>query len=222
MAQLFSRGSNALARISIVVVLFVVGTGLTILLSTNRLQYTTDVKVAKKQPVPFSHKHHVTGVGIDCRYCHTSVEESSFANIPPVETCMTCHSQIWTESPLLEPIRHSYRTGESVEWVRIHDLPDFVYFDHSIHIHKGVGCQTCHGQVDQMPLTWKVNTLNMEWCLECHRAPEKFVRPREEVFNMQWSPTDDHGHTVSQVVLGAQLVRDYDINPSTDCSTCHR
>ncbi len=222
MAQLFPRGSNAFARISIVVVLVVVGTGLTILLNTNRLHYTTDVQVARKQPVPFSHKHHVTGVGLDCRYCHTSVEESSFANIPPVETCMTCHSQIWTESPLLEPIRESYRTGNPIEWVRIHDLPDFVYFNHSIHVHKGIGCQTCHGQVDQMPLMWKVNTLNMEWCLECHREPEKYVRPREEVFNMAWTPMDEHGHAVSQALLGAQLVQDYDINPSTDCSTCHR
>jgi ferredoxin len=222
MAQLFPRGSNAFARISIVVVLVVVGTGLTILLNTNRLHYTTDVQVARKQPVPFSHKHHVTGVGLDCRYCHTSVEESSFANIPPVETCMTCHSQIWTESPLLEPIRESYRTGNPIEWVRIHDLPDFVYFNHSIHVHKGIGCQTCHGQVDQMPLMWKVNTLNMEWCLECHRAPEKYVRPREEVFNMAWYPMDERGHAVSQALLGAQLVQDYDINPSTDCSTCHR
>ena len=222
MAQLFPRGSNAYARISIVVVLVVVGTGLTILLNTNRLHYTTDVQVAKKQPVPFSHKHHVAGVGLDCRYCHTSVEESSFANIPPVETCMTCHSQIWTESPLLEPIRESYRTGNPIEWVRIHDLPDFVYFNHSIHVHKGIGCQTCHGQVDQMPLMWKVNSLNMEWCLECHREPEKYVRPREEVFNMAWKPMDDHGHAVSQALLGAQLVQDYNINPSTDCSTCHR
>ncbi len=222
MAQLFPRGSNAFARISIVVVLVVVGTGLTILLNTNRLHYTSDVLVAKKQPVPFSHKHHVTGVGIDCRYCHTSVEESSFANIPPVETCMTCHSQVWTESPLLEPIRESYRTGNPIEWVRVHDLPDFVYFNHSIHVHKGIGCQTCHGQVDQMPLMWKVNTLNMEWCLECHRAPEKYVRPREEVFNMTWKPMDERGHVVSQALLGAQLVQDYDINPSTDCSTCHR
>ena len=222
MAQLFPRGSNAFARISIVVVLVVVGTGLTILLNTNRLHYTTDVQVAKKQPVPFSHKHHVTGVGLDCRYCHTSVEESSFANIPPVETCMTCHSQIWTESPLLEPIRESYRTGNPIEWVRVHDLPDFVYFNHSIHVHKGIGCQTCHGQVDQMPLMWKVNTLNMEWCLECHRAPEKYVRPREEVFNMAWTPMDERGHAVSQALLGAQLIQDYDINPSTDCSTCHR
>ena len=222
MAQLFPRGSNAFARISIVVVLVVVGTGLTILLNTNRLHYTTDVQVARKQPVPFSHKHHVTGVGLDCRYCHTSVEESSFANIPPVETCMTCHSQIWTESPLLEPIRESYRTGNPIEWVRVHDLPDFVYFNHSIHVHKGIGCQTCHGQVDQMPLMWKVNTLNMEWCLECHREPEKYVRPREEVFNMVWTPMDERGHAVSQALLGAQLVQDYDINPSTDCSTCHR
>lgn len=221
MAQLFPRGSNAFARMSIVLVLVVAGTAITILLNTNRLQYTNDVMVAKEQPVPFSHKHHVTGVGIDCRYCHTSVEESSFANIPPVETCMTCHSQIWTESPLLEPIRESFRTGKPVEWVRIHDLPDFVYFNHSVHLSKGVGCQTCHGQVDQMPLMWKVNSLNMEWCLECHRAPEKFVRPKEEVFNMAWKAVDENGHS-NQATLGARLVKEYDINPSTDCSTCHR
>jgi hypothetical protein len=221
MAQLFPRGSNAFARMSIVLVLVIVGTAITILLNTNRLHYVSDVEVAKEQPVPFSHKHHVTGVGIDCRYCHTSVEESAFANIPPVETCMTCHSQIWTESPLLEPIRESYRTGKSIEWVRIHDLPDFVYFNHSVHVAKGVGCQTCHGQVDQMPLMWKVNTLNMEWCLECHRAPEKFVRPKEEVFNMAWKTVDDHGHDV-QATLGARLVKEYNINPSADCSTCHR
>lgn len=222
MAQLFPRGSNAFVRILLAVVAVLVGTVLTILLNTNRLAYTNDVDVAKQQPVPFSHKHHVTGVGIDCRYCHTSVEESSFANIPPVETCMTCHSQIWTESPLLEPIRESYRSGKPIEWVRIHDLPDFVYFNHSIHIHKGVGCQTCHGQVDQMPLMWKVNSLNMEWCLECHRAPEKFVRPKEEVFNMTWKPTDEHGNAVSQEILGASLVKKYNIKTSTDCSTCHR
>ncbi len=222
MAQLFPRGSNALVGISIVLVLVLVGTGLTILLNTNRLPYVTDVNVAKQQPVPFSHKHHVTGVGIDCRYCHTSVEESSFANIPPVETCMTCHSQIWTESPLLEPIRESFRSGKPIEWVRIHDLPGFVYFNHSIHLYKGVGCQTCHGQVEQMPLMWKVNTLNMEWCLECHRAPEKFVRPREEVFNMNWKPVDAKGHPISQQVLGASLVQAYNIKTSTDCSTCHR
>lgn len=221
MAQLFPRGSNAFARMSIVLVLIVAGTAITILLNTNRLDYVSDVEVAKEQPVPFSHKHHVTGVGLDCRYCHTSVEESAFANIPPVETCMTCHSQIWTESPLLEPIRESYRTDKPVEWVRIHDLPDFVYFNHSIHVAKGVGCQTCHGQVDQMPLMWKTETLNMEWCLECHRAPEKFVRPKEEVFNMAWQPVDDHGHNV-QATLGARLVKEYKINPSTDCSTCHR
>ena len=222
MAQLFPRGSNAFVRICIVAVLLLVGTAVTLVINTNRLPYVTDVGMTKEQPVPFSHKHHVTGIGIDCRYCHTSVEESSFANIPPVHTCMTCHSQIWTESPLLEPIRESYRTGKAIEWVRIHDLPDFVYFNHSIHIHKGIGCESCHGRVDQMPLMRKVNTLNMEWCLACHRAPEKFVRPRSEVFNMAWKPVDKDGHPISQDVLGARLVKEYDIKTSTDCSTCHR
>jgi hypothetical protein len=130
------------------------------------------------QPVPFSHKHHVSGIGIDCRYCHTSVEESSFAGIPPTKTCMNCHSQVWADSPTLEPVRTSFREDRSLEWTRVNDLPDFVYFDHSIHVRRGVACTTCHGPVDQMPMTWRENTLFMEWCLECHRHPERYLDVR--------------------------------------------
>ena len=155
-------------------------------------------------------------LGIDCRYCHTTVEKSSFAGIPPTQTCMTCHSQIWINAPMLEPVRASYRSDKSISWTRVNALPDFVYFDHSIHISKGVGCTTCHGQVAEMPLTWKANTLYMDWCLECHRDPAKYVRPKSEVF--------DPGYVTpaNQLELGAKLVKEYKIHSLTNCSTCHR
>jgi hypothetical protein len=170
----------------------------------------------RNQPVPFSHQHHVGGLGIDCRYCHTTVEKSSFANIPPTHTCMNCHSEMWAVAPVLKTVRQSYRTGKSIDWIRVHDLPDFVYFNHAIHVHKGIGCETCHGRVDRMPLTWQANSLTMNWCLNCHRHPEDFVRPREHVFDMDYTPPRD------QKELGAKLVREYRIQRLTSCSTCHR
>ncbi len=158
-------------------------------------------------------------MGIDCRYCHTTVEESAFANIPPTKTCMNCHSQIWTNAPILEPVRASFRENKPLEWNRVHDLPDFVYFNHSIHVAKGVGCATCHGPVDRMPLMYQENSLQMRWCLECHRNPAKYVRPKDQVFNMAYErPADDPG-------LGERLVKEYKIagaNQLTSCSTCHR
>jgi hypothetical protein len=174
--------------------------------------------VAQAQPVPFSHLHHVRQLGIECRYCHTSVEESSFAGIPPTETCMTCHSQVWTEAALLEPVRASFRTGEPLQWNRVNNVSDFVYFNHSIHVNKGIGCETCHGEVDRMPLTWKSKTLFMEWCLECHRQPEKFIRPAEKVFTMGYGLPANHDQ------LAQQLVADYGIEVGRldDCSICHR
>jgi hypothetical protein len=172
--------------------------------------------VAREQPVQFSHKHHVGGIGIDCRYCHTSVETASTAGIPPTETCMTCHSQIWAESPMLEPVRASWRSGRSLEWTRVHDLPDFAYFDHSIHVNKGIGCVTCHGRVDRMPLMWRVERLHMEWCLDCHRHPERHIRPREQVFSMTWVSSED------QRTLGERLVKEYGVQKLTDCYVCHR
>ena len=207
---------NWVARLSIVGGVVVGGSFLGILLNINRLDYVSDVNNPKEQPIPFSHKHHITGIGIDCRYCHTTVEETAFAGIPPTETCMTCHSMLWEEAPILEPVRASFRDNEPLQWTRIHDLPDFVYFKHDIHISQGIGCQSCHGQVDQMPLMMKANTLNMEWCLECHRDPAQQIRPRAEVFNMTWRPVD-------QDVEGPKLVKEYGVRTSqlTDCSICH-
>jgi hypothetical protein len=182
----------------------------------NRSPWVTDVHVAREQPIQFSHERHVAGNGIDCRYCHTSVEDSSFAGIPPTKTCMNCHSQIFANSPFLEPVRDSFRTGRSIEWTRVHDLPDFVYFNHSIHVNKGVGCTTCHGQVDRMPLMWQEKSLQMEWCLDCHRNPERYVRPRAAVFRV------DYEAPANQLELGRQLVAEYQIQKLTSCSTCHR
>src|SRR5471032_1258218 len=186
MAQIFHPAMNTFAKASIFGALFVVAFVAWVVAGVTRSSYFTNEGIAKSQPVPFSHEHHVTGLGIDCRYCHTSVESSSFAGIPPTKTCMTCHSQIWTNAPMLEPVRASYRTGESLHWTRVNDLPVFAYFNHSIHINKGVGCNTCHGPVDRVPLMYNEASLQMEWCLECHRAPEKNLRPRDQVFNMRY------------------------------------
>jgi len=189
--QIFPRNSNAIARASLVIVAVVVaglGWGLWEL---ERTPYVTNAGVRRPQPVPFSHQHHVTGLGIDCRYCHTSVEESSFAGIPPTKTCMNCHSVLFNTAPYLEPIRESYRSDKSIQWVKVHRLADFVYFNHSIHVHKGVGCTTCHGQVDRMPLMWQEQSLQMEWCLDCHRNPSPNRRPTSEVTNMKWTPPRD-------------------------------
>ena len=216
MAQIFHRSTNTISRVSVFGGIGIVAVLVATLAAINRSSYVTEVGVARSQPVQFSHKHHVNDDGIDCRYCHTSVEKSSFAGIPSTKICMNCHTQIWAESPILEPVRESFRTGKSLEWTRVHNLPGFVYFDHSIHLHKGVGCTTCHGRVDQMPLMWRENTLYMEWCLECHRNPERFVRPREEVFNMDWQPPSD------QIALGRKLVQQYKIESLTSCSVCHR
>jgi hypothetical protein len=181
-----------------------------------RSPYETVQATPRQQPVPFSHAHHVGGLGIDCRYCHTSVEESSFANLPSTSICMNCHSQMWAVAPVLQPVRDSYRTGKSIEWTRVYDLPQFVYFNHAIHVNKGFGCSTCHGRVDKMPLTWQAPDLRMNWCLNCHRHPEKYVRPQEKVFDIAYMPPPN------QLALGKQLVRQYHIESLTSCSTCHR
>ncbi len=241
MAQVFHRSSNTLARASILATVLVVAGVLWTALEMTRSPYTTYAGVAKAQPVPFSHQHHVAGLGIDCRYCHTSVETSSFAGIPPTKTCMNCHSQIWTNAPMLEPVRESYRTGKSLVWTRLNDLPDFVYFDHSIHINKGVGCNSCHGPVNKMPLMYAEASLQMEWCLNCHRAPEKFLRPhkvagkpnQDQIFNMDYEQPskarpvvlEDGKSFTDQIALGTYLkeanhVRS--VRDITSCNTCHR
>jgi hypothetical protein len=189
MAQIFPRSFNWFSKISIVAVLFLLGAiGFTGFAMTQS-DYWTNANVARTQPIQFSHAHHVNGLGIDCRYCHTTVENSNFAGIPPTKTCMNCHQQIWTGAPMLEPVRESYKLNKALEWDRIHKLGDFVYFDHSIHVNNGVGCATCHGRIDHMQAVYQKNSLLMNWCLECHRAPEKFVRPKDQVFNHGWDFT---------------------------------
>jgi hypothetical protein len=192
MAQVFDRSSNGLARMSLVLTgLIVIALGVA-LNSLQRSPWVTRQGQRPDQPVPFSHKHHVEGLGLQCQYCHTSVEKSSYAGIPPTKTCMNCHSQIWTNAQLLEPVRHSWATGESIQWIRVHDLPDYVYFNHEIHVNKGIGCASCHGRVDEMPLMYQQNSLQMEWCLNCHRNPGVNLRPTSEIYNMAWAgPSND-------------------------------
>src|SRR5690349_11227693 len=171
MAQLFRPGANAFAG---VIMASIIGAPILAILLTFALwesPYATYQYITRSQPVPFSHQHHVGQLGIDCRYCHTSVETSSFAGIPPTKTCMNCHQEIWFGSPTLEPVRAAYKSGDPIPWRRVHNLPGFVYFNHSIHVAKGVGCETCHGRVDEMPLTMQANSLLMKWCLDCHRDP---------------------------------------------------
>src|SRR5450631_1040371 len=230
--QIFHRSSNVIARASIYVGIFTLAGVLWACIQFQRSPYVTYAGIARPQPAPFSHEHHVAAIGIDCRYCHTSVETSSFAGIPPTKTCMNCHSQIWTNAAYLEPVRESFRSGKSLVWSRVNDLPDFVYFDHSIHVAKGVGCNTCHGPVDRMPLMYNYASLQMEWCLDCHRSPDKYIRPRTEVFNMRYEqpsslkPVVLDGQTYTdQHSLGVDLIKKYNLRTVADitsCSTCHR
>ncbi len=216
MSQIFHRSTNTFAKVSIYGAVFFIAFLGWLFDAFSRSSWATQAGVAREQPVAFSHAHHVGDIGLDCRYCHTSVETSAFANIPPTKTCMNCHSQIWNTSPTLEPVRESFRTDKSIAWTRVHDLPDFAYFNHSIHINKGVGCETCHGRIDKMPLTWQKASLQMDWCLECPRPPDQFLRPREAVVQMGYEPPID------QETLGRQLMKEYKIQSLTSCSTCHR
>ena len=218
MAQIFHPAMNTVAKASIFGALFFIGFIAWVAAGVTRSSYITNEGIAKDQPVPFSHEHHVSGLGIDCRYCHASVEKSAFAGIPPTKTCMTCHSQIWTNAALLQPVRDSWNSGEPLRWNRVNDLPDYVYFNHSIHIAKGVGCNVCHGPVDQMPLMYQAKSLQMEWCLDCHRDPAKYVRPKDQVFNMKFEPPSD------QLTAGRELVEQYHVNKGqlTNCAVCHR
>ena len=216
MAQIFHRSTNTISRVSIygaVILIAVLGYAVDVV---NQTSYVTEVHNARPQPVPFSHKHHVGELGLDCRYCHSSVEDSSSAGMPPTQTCMACHSQIWTNAAILEPVRASYRDSTPIVWTRVNALPDFVYFNHSIHIAKGVGCTTCHGPIGEMNITWREQSLYMRWCLECHNAPEKYLRPRSEVFNAFYKPPAD------QEALGQRLMVEYKVQKLTNCTTCHR
>ncbi len=192
MAQVFDRSSNALARFSLVLTgIIVIALGVT-LDQLQRSPWVTRQGQRPDQPIPFSHKHHVEGLGLQCQYCHTQVENAAYAGIPPTKTCINCHAQIWTNADLLEPVRQSWATGASIQWIRVHDLPDYVYFNHEIHVNKGIGCASCHGRVDEMPLMYQQNTLQMEWCLNCHRNPAVNLRPTSEIYNMAWAgPSND-------------------------------
>ncbi len=218
MSQIFHPSANTFAKVTIFGAVFfiVLLAGVGLLLA--RSPYVTDVGIAREQPVQFSHEHHVNGLGIDCRYCHTSVEVSPYAGMPPTHTCMSCHSQIWNDSPALAPVRESYLTGQPIVWNRVHRVPDYVYFNHSIHVNKGVGCATCHGQIDQMPLVWKAEPMTMEWCLDCHRQPEQQLRPLDQIYNIDWVAED-------QETLGLQLKEAYHVADAyvlTQCYVCHR
>ncbi len=219
MAQVFKPYANTLARASIVCLGLAAAGGLGFLDVLHKSPYVRYTREPRAQPIPFSHKHH-TNMGIDCRYCHTTVETGAFAGIPPTQTCMNCHKVLFTDAPILAPLHESWETGRPLKWVRVHDLPDFVYFNHSAHVNAGIGCATCHGQVNEMPLMWKEHPLFMKWCLECHRSPEDFIRPRDQVFNMDYQPP------ANQRELGQQLVEEYGIDKAnhrmTDCYLCHR
>jgi len=219
MPQIFRPSSNTVARLCLLAAPLSAALVLWVCLIYTRSSYGTGQGVIHVQPVPFSHRHHVGDLGIDCRYCHTAVEHSPYAGMPATEICMNCHSQMWVGSDMLEPIRASYRTGKSLEWKRVHNLPGFVYFDHSIHVHKGVGCASCHGQIDEMPLTYQESSLLMEWCVDCHRQPERHLRPVAEVFNMKYRQPQD------QLALGRELAKKNKIRATavlTSCSECHR
>jgi hypothetical protein len=238
MSQLFHPAANAIAKGTIFGAIFIIAIAAWVAAVVDRSPWMTQANVSRAQPVPFSHEHHVNGLGIDCRYCHTSVTESAFAGIPPTKTCMTCHSQIWTNATMLEPVRASWRTEKPIEWTRVHKLPDFVFFNHSIPIAKGIGCVSCHGQVDKMPLMYQANSLRMGWCLDCHREPENNIRPKSQVFNMNYDLAQDQGleqelniskeqadkFRASQAELGKFLVDKYHVRKGqlTDCFVCHR
>lgn len=218
MAQIFHPSINTIVRIGLLVVVLLVAGIAWLGYYFVQSPYMTEVGVAKAQPVPFSHQQHVGELGLDCRYCHTSVETSNSAGIPPTDTCMGCHAQVAAESPDLELVRASVEEQQPLEWIRVHDLADYVYFNHAIHVTQGIGCETCHGRIDRMPVVAKAQNLQMDWCLACHRNPEQHIRPRDAVFTMGWQPPKE------QSLLGPELVAEYEImvKQLSDCSICHR
>lgn len=215
--QVFPRGSNNVATAILVIVVLGISALGVLAIVLSRSDYATTQNRALEQPVPFSHKHHVGGLGIDCGYCHTSVADSQFAGVPPTHTCMTCHSQLWTNADMLEPVRQSLKNDDPLQWQRVHDLADYVYFNHSVHVNNGVGCESCHGRVDQMPLMKQSKSLTMSFCLDCHRDPAPNLRPASEITTMGFSPAPN-------TPPGHELMQQYGIDPQglTDCTTCHR
>jgi hypothetical protein len=217
MPAIFRPSANLAAAVTLLVIAALVAIGVLWWWLWPRTDYARHVRWPIEQPVPFSHQHHVAGLGLDCRFCHSSVEVSANAGMPATTTCMTCHSQIWTQAKLLEPVRQSLADDTPLSWHRITDLPDYVYFNHSIHIAKGVGCSNCHGEIDRMPLTHKAKSLTMGFCLDCHRDPAPYLRPPDQIFNTEWRRT-------AQTPAPQALMRLYHIGGRklTDCSICHR
>lgn len=216
MPQILPPSANLLVRLALAASVLVAAGVIWLFGALDRSPWITRAGLPRDQPVPFSHKLHVAGLGLDCRHCHTAVEAAASAGMPSGKICMHCHAQIFADAAVLEPVRAAFEQDRSLEWVRVADLPDFVYFDHSIHIRKGFGCVTCHGRVDQMPLVEQAVAMSMLWCLDCHRRPERYVRPLDQVFSMTWEPPED------QAKLGARLAREYQLRRPTDCSSCHR
>ncbi|MBK97384.1 MAG: cytochrome C [Balneola sp.] len=213
MAQIFPKWTNHVPRkllIGLILTVNVIIFGIWYYFSPE----FTDVGYAPKQPVPYSHQIHVQKLGLDCQYCHTSVWVSKQANVPPTQTCMNCHSQIKTDSEKLAPIRESWETGEAVEWVRVHNLADYAYFNHAAHVNVGVGCESCHGRIDQMEVVYQAEPLSMSWCMDCHRNPEQYLRPIEEVTTMGYKAEN-------QLLLGAELVKKNNVSPPQYCQGCH-
>ena len=220
MAQVFSRSANNIAKISLVVAAILAGTAFYVYTQVARSSYLTGRYLEKQQPVQFSHKHHVGDDGIDCRYCHTTVETSASASLPPTQTCMNCHNQIFADQPYLEPVRASFRENTPIQWERVHDLPEYAYFNHSIHVAKGVGCASCHGDIANMPAVYQENTLQMEWCLSCHRDPAPNIRPQSEIYNTGWNPANITPEQQQEVNEKIKNLRSKEI--LTSCSICHR
>ncbi len=216
--QLFTPGANTFARLSAVAGGLIAALVIGYLLVRMHSPYTkAPVGIAVTQPVRFSHQLHAGQLNLDCRYCHTSVEKSAYAGIPDTQTCMTCHSQVARYSKLLEPVRNSYANNTRITWNSVHALAQHVYFNHSIHVNKGIGCETCHGRVDEMPIVWRAQVMTMKWCLDCHKDPSRYIRPTTAVYTFGWKPP------VPQAQLGPQLIKDYHINVKglTDCVVCH-
>lgn len=215
MAQLFRPRATTIARLLPPVLLVVGIASIAAIAEFHEPVYKSEVQEAPQQPVPFSHQHHVGGLGLDCQYCHQYAEQSSYAGMPPTHTCMSCHSQVWTNAELLEPVRQSYETGEPLEWTGVYTLPEYVQFSHQPHVNNGIGCESCHGRMDRQHLTRQVHAMNMEWCLECHRNPEKYVRPRDEIYTLGWA--EEHPEP------RPDLVEEYRIDDHRliQCSTCH-
>ncbi len=217
MANIFPKWSNAVP-VRLLIALLLLGTAVTAGVTYYFTPKYTKVGYMPVQPVAYSHKLHVGQLGLDCRYCHTYVDRSGHANIPDAATCMNCHNQILPDSPALAPIRESYASGDPVPWIKVHRMPDYVYFNHAVHVNRGISCVECHGQINEMEVVYHAESLSMKFCLDCHRHPENFLRPLDKVYDLDWKPESAE----AQKEAGLQMVHDWKISPPESCSRCHR